>query len=78
MTTDIVRKLTEDRNPPQITYLIMQDKAAFRLMGKPKESQTSILLKPWFGVGIIANIDRKEFTPVPNVNAVLAELRKRE
>lgn len=78
MTADIVRKLTEDRNPPLVAYLIMQDKAAFRFMGKPKESQISILLKPWFEIGIVANIDRREFAPVPKINAVLAEFRKRE
>lgn len=78
MTADIVRKLTEDKNPPQAAYLIMQDKAAFRFMGKPKESQISILLKPWFEIGIVANIDRREFAPVPKINAVLAEFRKRE
>ncbi|PJC28173.1 23S ribosomal RNA methyltransferase Erm [Candidatus Shapirobacteria bacterium CG_4_9_14_0_2_um_filter_39_11] len=78
MTADIIRKLTEDKNPPELTYLIMQDKAAFRFMGKPKDSQTSILLKPWFDVRILANIDRREFTPVPKINAVLTEFRKRE
>jgi 23S rRNA (adenine-N6)-dimethyltransferase len=78
MTADIVRKLTEDKNPPLVAYLIMQDKAAFRFMGKPKESQISILLKPWFEMGIVADIDRREFTPVPKINAVLAEFRKRQ
>lgn len=80
MTADIVRKLTRDRNPPLVTYLIMQDKAAFRFIGQPqvKESQTSILLKPWFEIEIIANIDRREFTPAPQINAVLAKFRKRE
>ncbi|BCX14635.1 MAG: ribosomal RNA small subunit methyltransferase A [Patescibacteria group bacterium] len=78
MTADIVRRLTEDRNPPLVAYLIMQDKAAFRFMGRPKDSQTSILLKPWFEVEIVANIDRREFTPVPKINAVLAKFRKRE
>lgn len=78
MTADIIRKLTEDKNPPELTYLIMQDKAAFRFMGKPKDSQTSILLKPWFDVRILANIDRREFTPVPKINAVLTEFRKRD
>jgi len=78
MTADIVRKLTEDGNPPELAYLIMQDKAASRFMGKPKDSQTSILLKPWFEIEIIANINGREFTPVPKVNAVLAEFRKRK
>ncbi len=78
MTTDIVKKLTEDKNAPQAAFLIMQDKAAFRFMGKPKKSQISILLEPWFDLEIIANINRKEFTPIPKINAVLAKFRKRE
>jgi len=78
MTADIVRKLTEARNPLQVAYLIMQEEAAFRFMGRPKDSQTSILLAPWFEVRIISNIDRREFTPIPNINAVLAEFRKRD
>ncbi len=78
MTADIVRKLTEDRNPPLIAYLIMQDKAALRFIGKPKESQMSILLKPWFEINIVIDINRKEFTPVPKINAVLASFKKRE
>lgn len=80
MTADIVRKLTEDKNPPELAYLIMQDKAAFRFMGRPKakDSQTSILLKPRFEVEIVASINRREFVPVPKINAVLAKFRKRE
>ncbi|OGU53988.1 MAG: hypothetical protein A2V66_15410 [Ignavibacteria bacterium RBG_13_36_8] len=78
MTADIVNKLTEDKNPPEESFLIMQDKAAFRFIGKPKESQTSILLKPWFNINIISNIDRKEFSPVPNINAVLVEFSKKD
>jgi 23S rRNA (adenine-N6)-dimethyltransferase len=78
MTADIVRKITTDKNPPQSAYLIMQDKAALRFMGKPIENQTSILLKPWFDIKILENINRNEFTPIPNVNAVLAEIAKKE
>ncbi len=78
MTADIIRKLTEDRNPPQVAYLVMQDKAAFRFMGRPKNSQTSILITPWFEIRIISNIDRREFIPIPNINAVLAKFEKRE
>jgi 16S rRNA A1518/A1519 N6-dimethyltransferase RsmA/KsgA/DIM1 with predicted DNA glycosylase/AP lyase activity len=78
MTADIVRKLTEDGSPPDIAYLIMQDKAALRFMGKPKDCQTSILLKPWFNITIATYINRYEFTPVPRITAVLVEFRKRD
>lgn len=79
MTADIVKKLMEDKNAPEVAYLIMQDKAAERFVGKPiaKDSQTSILLKPWFDMQIIAHIDKREFIPTPNINAVLFMFRKK-
>lgn len=81
MTADIVSKLTENRFPPEVAYLIMQDKAAERFAGKPlarTDTQTSILLKPWFEVEVTARIDKREFVPVPKVNAVLTMFRKKE
>lgn len=79
MTADIVKKLIEDKNAPEVAYLIMQDRAAERFMGKPiaKDSQTSILLKPWFDMQIVAHIDKREFIPTPNINAVLFMFQKK-
>lgn len=80
MTADIVSKLTENRFPPEVAYLIMQDKAAERFTGRPlarMDTQTSILLKPWFEVEVTTRIDRREFAPVPKINAVLVVFRKR-
>lgn len=76
-TADIVNKLTQDKNPPISAYLIMQDKAAFRFIGKPKDNQISILLKPFFDIEVLTKIDRREFSPTPNVDAVLIEIRKK-
>lgn len=79
MTTEIVVKLLNANNPPTTAYLIMQDKAAERFIGDPvsKNTQMSILLKPYFEMAIVARIDRKQFTPVPKVNAVLAMFERR-
>jgi 23S rRNA (adenine-N6)-dimethyltransferase len=77
MTADIVRTLTESPNPPEISYLIMQDKAFARFAGKPNESQSSLLLKPWFEFRSVTEIDRSEYTPEPSVDTLLAEIRKR-
>ncbi len=80
MTADIVSKLLENNNPPESTYLIMQDKAAERFIGEPvgDNSQTSILLKPFFDMGIVSKISRNQFEPSPNVNTVLAKFVKKE
>lgn len=79
MTADIVNKLLTPLNAPEAAYLIMQDRAAERFMGEPvgTNSQMSILLQPFWNMGIIAKIDRNQFQPVPNINAVLAKFEKR-
>jgi 23S rRNA (adenine-N6)-dimethyltransferase len=78
MIADVIRKLLEDRNSPESAFLIMQDKAFDGYSGKSKENQKSLLLKPWFDVNSLTNINRQEYNPIPNVNTVLAEFKKRE
>ena len=80
MTADMVNKLLLTGNPPQAAYLIMQDQAAGRFMGPPlgPRSQMSTILQPFYNMGITAKVDRSEFSPVPNVNAVLAKFEKME
>jgi len=80
MTTDIVTKLLRAGNPPTVAYLVMQDKAAERFIGDPlsKNTQMSILLKPYFEMAVVARIDKKQFVPVPQVGAVLAMFKRRE
>ncbi len=77
MTADIVRKITQGKNSPSHAYLFMQNKAAFRFLGEPKETQVSILLKNRFEGRTVTYIDKKEFTPIPKISIVLVELTKR-
>ena len=80
MTTDIVTKLLNGENSPEVAYLILQDKAAERFIGDPltKDTQISILLKPYFEMAIVSKINRKQFTPTPNIGAVLAMFRRKQ
>lgn len=78
MTADIVRRLTETNNPPEVAYLIMQEEAYDRFSGKGGETQTSLLLAPWFEVRKVVDINRDEYSPKPNVNTALVEVRKRQ
>lgn len=79
ITADIIRKLTEAEFPPEDSYLIVQKEAALRYMGSPhgKETQFSILLKPWFEMSITHDFRRTDFDPVPRVDSVLLRIRKR-
>ena len=81
MTADIINKLLVAKNPPDATYLIIQDNAAARFIGPPQGpiSQASIQLQPFYEMAVISKIDRKQFTPVPNVDVVMAKFeQKRE
>jgi 23S rRNA (adenine-N6)-dimethyltransferase len=80
MTADIVNKLLTTQNSPTAAYLIMQDLAAARFMGAPvsANSQASILLQPFYDMRIVQKIDRRQFDPIPNINAVLAKFVKKD
>lgn len=80
ITTPIVTKLLNSENSPETAYLVMQQEAAERFVGIPaaeKDSQTSILLKPWFKMEAVRAIDRQQFTPVPSVDSTLVMFQKR-
>lgn len=80
MTTDIITKLLGDKNPPETAYLILQDKAAERFIGDPiaKNTQMSILLKPYYEMMVITKIERRQFIPIPRIDAVLVMFKKRQ
>jgi 23S rRNA (adenine-N6)-dimethyltransferase len=79
-TSRIVEKILETSKVPEEAYLIMQDLAAKRFMGKPfgEDSQVSILLQPFYSMSILCDIDRHQYRPVPSVDTVLAKFGKRE
>jgi len=76
-TTDIVRKLTEHKNPPKEAWLIMEKDAAKRFVGAPKENLRSLLLKPLFELSIIYYFKREDFHPMPRVDVVMLHIRKK-
>lgn len=78
ITTEILRKLTEAPNPPQAAWLIMEKGAAMRFCGHGRESTASLMLKPWWEARIIHRLRREDFHPMPRVDCVLLELRRKE
>lgn len=80
LTADIITKLTSADNPPRDTYLIVQKEAAQRFMGTlyGKETQISLLLKPWFELTIVQELRRTDFEPVPSVDTVLLQIKRRQ
>jgi len=77
ITTPIVTRLTTADNPPEDAYLAMQQEAAERFLGMPRESLYSVLLKPWFEVELVHRFRRQDFVPEPSVDVVMVRLHKR-
>ncbi|MCI8337636.1 MAG: 23S rRNA (adenine(2058)-N(6))-methyltransferase Erm(Q) [Lachnospiraceae bacterium] len=71
LTTDIVRKLTEDSHPPSEIWLVMEKGAAKRFMGVPKETKYSLSLKRRWKLDIAYYFSREDFHPKPSVDSVL-------
>lgn len=81
ITSSVIKKLTQSENPPEDTYLVIQENAAIKFLGKPfdsKNSQISILLKPLFEFKIIHRFKRHDFYPEPDVNVILLQIIKRK
>ena len=74
-TTAILRKLTAAPNPPLAAWLVVEWGAAKRFCGHPRETQSSLLLRPFFQTRILCTIPRAQFHPSPRVDAALLELR---
>lgn len=77
-TANIVRKILYISPVPSEAYLIMQREAAEKFSGSPKETQFSILAKPFFDFQIIRELRKTDFEPVPNVDSVLLRIKKRD
>jgi len=77
-TADIIKKLLFSNTPPEDCYLITQKEAALKYAGIPKETLTSLLIKPKFWVDIIHYFNRKDFYPAPAVDIVLIQFEKRK
>jgi 23S rRNA (adenine-N6)-dimethyltransferase len=77
VTSAIITRLTTATNPPRDTYLVLQKEAAEMYLGVPHESLRSILLQPWFELGLVHRFRRSDFSPRPHVDSVLLWICKR-
>jgi len=80
LTTPIVRKITEDTNPPVAAYLIVQKQFANKLLPAHNgfSSQLGMILGVSFSFRIRKRLKRSDFWPHPNVDTVLLEIKRRD
>ena len=77
ITAPIIKRLTEAEYPPEDSYLFVQNESADKFCGVSKETQASLLLKPWFDLSIVYRFKKNDFRPIPNVDIVLLRIQKR-
>ncbi len=77
ITAALVRKLLHAARPPDETLLIVQREAAEKFAGTPRETQFSLLHKPWFEISIAGNVPRHAFVPPPRVASSLLRILHR-
>lgn len=80
LTADILERLTSVVNPPQDSYLIVQEGVAKKYAGSPygEERLRSLMLKPRFELAITYRFKSTDFSPVPRVNIVMLRIQKRK
>lgn len=77
LTSEIIRRLTQSANPPSCIWLIVEKGAAMRFCGQGRETAASLEMKPWWALRIICPVRREDFHPMPSVDCVLLEIRRR-
>jgi len=76
----VVRKFTQADNPPVSIYLIVQKQFARKLVPSDQHftAQLGAQIGPWFGARIRKPLRKTDFTPPPNVDTVLLEIKPYE
>ncbi|HEX3184121.1 MAG TPA: 23S ribosomal RNA methyltransferase Erm [Pyrinomonadaceae bacterium] len=77
ITAQVLRRIVYAQPGLGEGYLVLQKEAARKYSGLPTETLCSILAKPCFEFQILAQLRRTDFSPVPNVDSVLLQIRRR-
>jgi len=78
ITAEIIKKIVDREKAPQEAHLFLQKEAAQKYLGEPKESLVSLSIKPWFELKNTYAFEPTDFNPIPSVDVVLFEIKKRE
>lgn len=80
LSAQVLRRLTQATVPPDSMYLIVQKQFGRKVVPSNTNftSQLGAQLGPWWQSKIRRPLQRTDFTPPPNVDTVLLELKLRE
>jgi 23S rRNA (adenine-N6)-dimethyltransferase len=79
LSSPIIHRITEAKNPPTATYLIVQKQFANKLLPHSDKftGQLGMVIGPEFEVRIRKPLQRTDYFPHPNVDTVLIEMLHR-
>lgn len=79
LSSPIIHRITEVKNPPTATYLIVQKQFAHKLLPHSDRftGQLGMVIGPEFEVRIRKTLQRTDYFPHPNVDTVFIEILKR-
>ena len=75
-TADIVKRILRSEQCRE-AYLVVQKEAGEKYTGMPRETEVSILNKPWVAAEITHHFKRTDFDPVPSTDTVMLHLWRR-
>lgn len=75
-TSRIMDKVYFQGNSPSSAYILMQHEACSIYLGIPRETQKSLLLKPFFEFSIFHKFCKSDFTPKPQVDCSMLYVKK--
>jgi 23S rRNA (adenine-N6)-dimethyltransferase len=76
--SEMIKKILSARVPPLDSFLVVQEDIANRYSGTPKETESSVLVKPRFEVTILRKFRSVDFEPAPSTSVVLLDLKMRK
>lgn len=76
--SEVIKKLISAKYPPQNAFLLTTEDTASRYSGSPKETETSVLIKPWFEITIARRFRKSDFEPLPALDVNLVDLKLRK
>lgn len=80
ISSQVIKRLTSELNPPKSIYLIVQKQFAHKVVPSDTRftGQLGAMITPWWQARIRKPLRRTDFTPPPAVDTVLLELKPRE
>ena len=81
ITTPIIEKIIDSQVCPESITIMVQKEVGERFIARPHTKEygyMTVLLNYWFDLEKIADVNRKDFYPVPKVDSMVIKLSKKE